>query len=500
MKDLIDRLMETDDELGALVRDGFDAVAAGAGSPAEVAALLQVAGSLFRHVDGLLAAVTSEVQGRSAGDRDERLTTHLGCRDVAELLRRTTLCDSRQAAVWARAAQVVQRDVSITSGEPQPGMFPALREALLDGAVTASGVAHATAGLRAAMSRIDPAELAVADRVLAAAARGVAVEDIDDAGLVAGGSDAVTYPPMDAHELKILADALVTRLDQDGSEPVEEKALRGRSFSLGRLRPDGLVPVKGMLMPEVAGQLQTLQDAVLNPHGEDRTAGVRFIVESSEAATDADAADGPPRDDRTYAQRTHDAFAVILGIASRAADAPTLGGAAPTLVVTVSAEDLAAGRWAYVDGIGSVPAAVARQVACCGSVQQVIHDRHGRIVQTTIADRVFNALQRRAIIARDGTCVIPGCTVPARWCEIHHVQPHAHGGATSVDNGVPLCFFHHRTIDKAGWDVTMEGGVPMVRGPVWWDPQRRRRRVRASRITGFAGAARPKAPPTVRRP
>ena len=93
----------------------------------------------------------------------------------------------------------------------------------------------------------------------------------------------------------------------------------------------------------------------------------------------------------------------------------------------------------------------------------------GRIIGITTTDRIFNAHQRRAIVLRDKECLIPGCHVPASWCEIHHVEEHSRGGPTHTDNGVLLCWFHHRTIDTGGWQIRMIDGAPHVKGPYWWD-------------------------------
>ncbi|MBZ4486855.1 HNH endonuclease [Microbacterium sp. cx-55] len=100
----------------------------------------------------------------------------------------------------------------------------------------------------------------------------------------------------------------------------------------------------------------------------------------------------------------------------------------------------------------------------------------------SIADRVFSATQRRAILLRDGACIIPGCEVPGAWCEIHHVTEHARGGATTTDNGVLLCWHHHRTLEGSGWAIRMTLGVPEVRGPSWWDATGTWRRVTRSPI------------------
>lgn len=179
-------------------------------------------------------------------------------------------------------------------------------------------------------------------------------------------------------------------------------------------------------------------------------------------------------DSRTRAQKQHDALAAALGIAARHREMPSLGGAAPTLVVHVDAADLAHGSgWATLPGTDApVPISVATQTACTGSVQRVLFDE-GRIVGISVTDRVFTAHQRRAITMRDDECLIPGCHVPSSWCEIHHVTEHAAGGATHTDNGVPLCFWHHRSLGQSGWEIRMEAGLPQIRGPAWWDPLQR---------------------------
>ena len=176
-------------------------------------------------------------------------------------------------------------------------------------------------------------------------------------------------------------------------------------------------------------------------------------------------------DPRTPTQKRHDAFAAAVGIAARHQDMPSLGGAAPTLVVMVDATDLAGhtGRARLPGSHATIPTTAAVHTACSGVIQRVLVDQ-GRIVGITVTDRVFTVHQRRAIIARDSECLIPGCQVPAAWCEIHHVTEHARGGPTSTDNGVPLCWWHHRSLATSGWEIRMNHGIPQVRGPAWWDP------------------------------
>lgn len=175
---------------------------------------------------------------------------------------------------------------------------------------------------------------------------------------------------------------------------------------------------------------------------------------------------------RTHAQKRHDALATALTVAAASGGMPRIGGAAPTLVVTVRADDYASrnGR-ARLEGTGyDAPLGIADHAACSGLVHRVLQDESGAIAGMSTTGRIFNAAQRRAITARDRHCLIPGCGIAAEWCEIHHVVPWARGGATSIDNGVPLCWHHHRTIDTGAWAIRMVDGMPQVRGPGWWDP------------------------------
>ncbi|TFD39763.1 HNH endonuclease, partial [Cryobacterium sp. TMT1-19] len=82
-------------------------------------------------------------------------------------------------------------------------------------------------------------------------------------------------------------------------------------------------------------------------------------------------------------------------------------------------------------------------------------------------ERCFTAAQRRAIQLRDGTCIIPGCKIPAAMTEIHHVIPHSEGGPTHTDNGVCLCWWHHRYLAASGWAIRMVRGAVQIMAPPW---------------------------------
>jgi hypothetical protein len=433
----------------------------------EVLSVLAAAGRVQRGVEAVMIEAVAQVRERDElNAHPDRITTRYGCRNLGELVQRATRISGRSAADLVTAARAVQRSTAPSTGEVLPAEFPGMRAALAAGYVGVDGVtAVASAFRRGCVGR---AGLLAADEELAAAASGE-------------GADVAA--PASADELRALAQVWVAYLDPDGAEPAETRAMRKRGLTFGRRDGDGLVPVRGGLLPEVAAQLQLGFDSVLNPRGDGAPMPGPCFTESS---ADADA-DGPfddAADSRTAAQKRHDALAVLLTAAAASGELPMLGGAAPTLVVQVREVDLAAGRgYAHLPGDDEpVSIAVARHIACAGAIERVVLDENGRIVAITTLDRVFHHYQRKAITLRDGGCIIPGCTVPPQWCEVHHVQEHSRGGPTHTDNGVLLCWFHHRTIDTGGWQIRMIDGAPYVKGPYWWDAEVKWRPVTKSAV------------------
>jgi hypothetical protein len=62
---------------------------------------------------------------------------------------------------------------------------------------------------------------------------------------------------------------------------------------------------------------------------------------------------------------------------------------------------------------------------------------------------------RNAVKARDRRCQwAGGCDQPASACEVHHLKHKGHGGETSLDNCILLCFHHHQVmIHRMGWTL-----------------------------------------------
>ncbi|WP_396643335.1 DUF222 domain-containing protein [Microbacterium sp.] len=377
----------------------------------EILELTRVAEELGRRADALRTLAAAEVGRRSGPERgSESLSARLGCRNPAELLERLCSVSGATARTRLRLGQHVAPRFGLAGG-PLPSDFPAARVAFGAGELGIDALVAITGTLSPLTERCGAEAVAAAEGELVAAATGTAPDGA---------------PPAAADEIRMQAKLWALYLDPDGVLPDPDRTMRRRGLTLGRER-DGLTPLSVALTIDVAAQLQRLFDAQISPRTADH--GRPAFAEDTTGERDGEHA----RDDsRTRAQRQHDALAAILGVAARAAESPSIGGAAPTLLVTISASELER-RDGYglldaahlSDDIGAdavpqpIPATFARQIACSGGIQRLVHDDQGRIIELGGPQRVFTAHQRRAIIARDGGCVIPGCHVPAAWCEIH---------------------------------------------------------------------------------
>lgn len=497
---------------------------------------LQSVEDLGRIVDAarlLLAGRAAVRAAESAWPAQDGLLMSTGCRTEQELLCRATGVSHREAARRVAAARPLTAGATVT-GEPLPARLPALAAATAAGLIGADARDLIARCLAPLQDRARPGDLAEAERCLTAAAAGGAAlqaragllgRRLDREGLCAllevapraacdgadgrDGADGagVFAPPATYRELEIMARAWVLAVDPDGPEPREEEAVASRGLTLGRLR-NGLVPLRGLLLPEVAAQLQRDLDACLSPRAAEATTAGGEAADALDDGSDGDIA--PDRERRSPAQKRHDALATVVRIAAGASEMPLLGGAPPTLVLTAALEDLADPRGvAFLAGTHdeqacAVPVQAAHHAACAGVVQRVLLDAGGAILGLTASTtRIFTPAQRRAIIVRDGTCCIPGCEVPATWCELHHVREWQDGGPTDTSNGIALCWYHHRYLGQHGWQIRVHNGVPQVKAPAWINPAatwqdtsgglhraRTRARTRLRPRTGTAGRPR----------
>jgi hypothetical protein len=106
------------------------------------------------------------------------------------------------------------------------------------------------------------------------------------------------------------------------------------------------------------------------------------------------------------------------------------------------------------------------RMACNALISVITHDGNAVPLDMHRTQRTFNRAQRRALEFRDGGCRYPGCTRNAGQTEAHHEQWWELGGETNLDNGVLLCYFHHRLIHEGRWTIKIDGGAVVK----WFKP------------------------------
>ncbi|MFJ2553919.1 DUF222 domain-containing protein, partial [Microbacterium sp. NPDC087591] len=235
--------------------------------------VLQLVGDAQRKADAIVVETVASVAARPAGSGDPAFCGRFGCRTMHELLQRVLRLDATGASRVVQAARAVHREINISSGGMQPARWPALREALLDGTIGIAGLLAAIGPIEKGRHRIAHEARVRADAELARLVRGVPVGD-DEPG-VQNSIDAA--PVATPEDLRVFARVIAAYLDPDGAESAEEAAMRGRGVILGRAK-NGLIPIRGDLLPETAGQLQRIWDAYLNPKVDGPPVpGVRFV-------------------------------------------------------------------------------------------------------------------------------------------------------------------------------------------------------------------------------
>lgn len=204
-----------------------------------------------------------------------------------------------------------------------------------------------------------------------------------------------------------------------------------------------------------------------------------------------------PDDTRTVTQLRADA---LLDLAKRGLDTgldTQLGGERAHLSVVIDEDALRSGAGSIIlpwTG-AALPAATARRWACDAQLTPVVARRQalptggsgpgidpasgpasspasgsgsGQItlgagwlpLDVGRAARTVTSAQTKALRVRDGGCVHPGCARTAAFCDAHHVQHWADGGATSMDNMALLCRHHHRTLHQGLWSLSPDTGQP----------------------------------------
>lgn len=457
------------DRLSAMITTVFGDVPLDRLSDEESVELLGATEEVGRLIDASRVRLAANVADRSrpALGRDA-LCVKFGCRTAADLITRATGISSREAVRRARLGAALTQGSDLLGAAPLP--LPLVAESFRRGDLGMDSAETVVTGLVPIRQRCDPEGFAAAEEALVAAATGTVTEAT--AGMPGAG-------------IRFAADLVRTqvqlwqaRIDPDGAAP-DSIVMQPRStVGFGRLK-DGVYPLRGAVTPELRGVMNGIFDTYLSARSvpsfpseeEQRDRIAAGDGATGHSATGTAGPDSTDADMRSGDEKRADILRGVFDWAARHPQTPTMGGAAPTVMVHVNARDLADGEGVgWVDGVDApVSMRTVRQLICAGGYRKIFIGDHGEVLHLGRKERCFSARQRKAIAARDGGCVIPGCTAPVQWTEVHHVVPWHSGGATDIENGVLLCWFHHHEIDCSGWQIRMVRGRPEIKAPPWLD-------------------------------
>ena len=347
----------------------------------------------------------------------------LGARNTPALLRDLLRLSPAEATARVRAAAVLGPRETVT-GQVLPPEFPALAAIQAEGVISPEQARVITATVE---------ELPTAVRV----EHGESVEaTLVDA---AGRFDPTVLGKLGRH--------LQTVLDPDGNLASEEDQARHRSATLTTNR-DGSGDLRAHLTPTTLAKVQ----AALLPLAAPRPCGEQ-------------------RDERGAPQRLHDAIDAAASMLLRSGQLPASGGTPATVLVTMTVEQLESRTRLVTSGHGGqLTVSQALRLAGAADVIPIVIDERGGVVGYGRTRRIATTAQRRALAARDGGCVFPGCDHPPDWCEAHHITPWEFGGTTDLHNLALLCDHHHDHHQRSGWRIVMTDERPSAIPPPWIDP------------------------------
>jgi hypothetical protein len=121
--------------------------------------------------------------------------------------------------------------------------------------------------------------------------------------------------------------------------------------------------------------------------------------------------------------------------------------------------------WLPLSALSSATRSASEAARPCDRNTGALVDAVGRLVSSSYRPGV--ALTR-LVRERDGRCRFPGCSVPARQCDLDHVIPWP-GGSTTATNLICLCRRHHRIKQRRRWRVRLLHNATVE----WTDPRGR---------------------------
>ena len=136
--------------------------------------------------------------------------------------------------------------------------------------------------------------------------------------------------------------------------------------------------------------------------------------------------------------------------------------------ITIAYEDLIQNRrvLTLTDQESTLTGEAVRRLCCDAGIHRLVIQGVSEFLDIGRKTRTWTTAQRRAIRARHHhRCAAGGCR--RRITHIHHLEWWENGGDTSVENGVPLCSYHHHLVHESRWTITFNPhtGLTRMEGP-----------------------------------
>ncbi|WP_299055568.1 HNH endonuclease signature motif containing protein [uncultured Nocardioides sp.] len=247
--------------------------------------------------------------------------------------------------------------------------------------------------------------------------------------------------------LETVAPEVADRIEAERLARAEREAWRRTKLSAKPIG-EGLIRFTADISALHASILDMLLDAIGNPAHPDNREG-----SEQRKADDGQHLTGP--------ERRGQAFCTLLETLDTT-DLPHRHGTAVSVAVLIDEEalrqDLVEAGFATTTTGVEITYEQARRLLCNARVYPYVLSGKSVILDAGRTRRLIEGALRRAAEIAHHHCQARGCTVPAAWCDGHHLEQWAKGGKTRLADVALLCPHHHRRVHDPRYETRWADG------------------------------------------